>query len=66
MKNLFDLEQKTIVFAILDLVMVYLLTLYWFKYIEHTKTPVDNSLKYTIFVNSVFICYYFIFEYLWG
>lgn len=64
--RLVSIELKTIVFMIVDLIMVYLLTLFWFKYIEGVKSPIQNSIKYTLFVNGIFMIYYFIFEYFWN
>ena len=66
----FSLRQettKTVLFMVLDIVMVFLFTFVWFRFIQKKKdtTAIKQSLWFTIFMQILFFVYYFIFDSLW-
>lgn len=59
------LENETIVFVIVDTILVYIFTWIWFKYIKKTKYAFRDSLEYTVYITVIFMIYYYIFHYYW-
>lgn len=57
--------QKTVAFALLDIVMVFLFTSLWFK-LTKQKQPVIQSIGYTIYITLIFAVYYFLFDLFWN
>lgn len=66
----FSLRQettKTVLFMVLDIVMVFLFTFVWFRFIQKKTdtTAIKQSLWFTIFMQILFFVYYFIFDAVW-
>lgn len=58
--------KKTIIFTILDIIIVFLFTLFWFKTIDNNEKALSESIEYTFFVTLLFSLYYYVFDLCWG
>lgn len=59
-----EIEYKTIIFSLLDTIIVLIATMFWFWW-NNVKTPVHDSIKYTIYITLIFMIYYYIFDIEW-
>ena len=67
MFNLDTELEKTIIFFIIDIIAVFVFTWLWFKYYDKKKkSPVKESLKFTIAMQIYFFAYYFLFDSYWS
>ena len=57
--------EKTIIFFVIDIVMVFIFTYVWFKF-TGVKNYVQRSLAFTVVMQIYFLVYYFIFDSLWS
>jgi hypothetical protein len=58
--------QKTAIFVVLDIVLVFLFTWVWFRFIQKKKQAAfKESLWFTVFMQLFFFMYFFIFDYWW-
>lgn len=58
--------KKTIVFMIVDIIMMFLFAYVWFGYIhDSTLSPSSESLRYTACMTVFFASYYYTFELSW-
>ena len=58
------LEKKAIIFAIIDVALVFLFTWIWFK-MKGQDSPLKHSVTYTIYISAVFMVYYYLYDLWW-
>lgn len=58
--------KKTIVFMILDVIMMFLFAWVWFRFVhDSTLSPSSESFRYTACMTTFFAAYYYTFERSW-
>ena len=60
-----ELQLKTVVFIIIDTLLVYFFTYIWFRYIHYDENAFKQSTWYTLYITAIFMIYYYIFDFYW-